>query len=204
MEDSGIDSGDVTNKHNSIECIESDDSTNNNLTVAFKEKHSKSNSINDDLNVIIKTNSGTTGKNKSSLNSSCRTLQRKLELKVERAKRNYSQLHDSYFEPKPNSSTLIPINRLQIPGCQEIVPLVEYKSANSDDDDDEDEIAYFPVKSKHNVKHDLSDTFSLQEMTIMGTESDDSESQTLEFLSPSVSHTNLDKFFGWICCANRF
>lgn len=107
-------------------------------------------------------------------------------------------------ESKPNTSTLIPINRLQIPGCQENVPLVEYKSANSDDDDDEDEIAYFPVKSKHNVKHDLSDTFSLQEMTIMGTESDDSESQTLEFMSPSVTHTNLDKFFGWICCANRF
>ncbi|KAJ6638507.1 hypothetical protein Bhyg_11243 [Pseudolycoriella hygida] len=98
---------------------------------------------------------------------------------------------------------LIPINRLQIPGCQENVPLVEYKSVNSDEDD-EDEIAFFPIKSRNNVRQDLSDTFSIQEMTIMGTESDDSESQTLEFLSPSVTHTNLDKFLGWICCANRF
>lgn len=59
--------------------------------------------------------------------NTCKILQRKLELKVERAKRNYSQLHEEK-DIKKKSSYLIPINRLKIPGCIEEQPLVEYKS----------------------------------------------------------------------------
>lgn len=59
--------------------------------------------------------------------NTCKILQRKLELKVERAKRNYSQLHEEN-DLKKKSSSLIPINRLKIPGCIEEQPLVEYKS----------------------------------------------------------------------------
>lgn len=59
--------------------------------------------------------------------NTCKLLQRKLELKVERAKRNYSQLNEEK-DTKKKSSCLIPINRLKIPGCIEEQPLVEYKS----------------------------------------------------------------------------
>lgn len=88
-------------------------------------------------------------------------------------------------------------------------------------DDDEDEISYYPTTS--GVKHELSDTFSLQEMTIMGTDEDelsengddDDDSQTLEFLSPKFSSGRgiigdgnggnrvVRKLVKCFCCLNR-
>lgn len=87
----------------------------------------------------------------------------------------------------------------------------------SDDDDDEmndndDELSFYPMRKSgangSNIKHELSDTFSLQEMTIMGsddnTENDeDEDSQTLEFLSPKLSPNIFDKFVKWFCCVNK-
>lgn len=119
------------------------DSTNNNMEVIFVGQSSGAN------NNYIPMNAHTTVDNE--LNS-CKTLQRKLELKVERAKRNFSQ-RSGAIERKPvrdrrlhspieielivvsrflfqfeKSNTMIPISRLPIPRYQESVPLVEYKS----------------------------------------------------------------------------
>lgn len=44
-----------------------------------------------------------------------------------------------------------------------------------DDDEDDDDIEFYPIRKTlaANVRHELSDTFSLQEMTIVGTDEDD-------------------------------
>lgn len=185
-------------------------------------------------------------------NSSCKILQRKLELKVERARKSFRSQSDdgdlgnvswTHFcdeslicllcvqwhkcensrfigqDQKPNVSTMIPIDRLAIPKQKENVPLVEYKSEHrwvsrrdlafliflwcvdivyccSSDDDDAS--TFFPHQSKMK-KIDLSDTFSLQEMAIDSDESD-SDSQNLEFLTPSARTKFLDKLINFFCC----
>lgn len=91
----------------------------------------------------------------------------------------------------------------------------------SDDDvddeniDNDDELSFYPMRKSTargaNIKHELSDTFSLQEMTIMGSDiddntdndEDDDDSQTLEFLSPKISSNNFDKFVKWFCCVGK-
>lgn len=70
-------------------------------------------------------------------------------------------------------------------------------------DDDEVDSPFFPMKSKSMAKVDLSDTFSLQEMTInsdSGEESDDS--QNLELLPPGVRKQYVNKFINYVCCFN--
>lgn len=70
-------------------------------------------------------------------------------------------------------------------------------------DDDEVSSPFFPSKSKPSTKLDLSDTFSLQEMTInsdSGDETDDS--QNLELLPPSVRKQYVNKFINYVCCFN--
>lgn len=97
------------------------------------------------------------------------------------------------------SSHLIPINRLPIPNRPETKPLVEYKSDLSDDDI---EHTFFPVKLNNNKRIDMSDTFSLQEMTIeSNTDEDDDGAQNLElrFADPNDSWW-LNKFRSWSCC----
>jgi len=158
--------------------------------------------------------------------NTCRILQRKLELKVERARRNYTQFQEEQvcfgstqykglsvidypFYPqatKTQSSTLIPINRLPIPGEPEHKPLVDYKSESSDE---AEEISFFPAQLKRSKRrqqnHELTDTFSIQEMTIdSDLESDDSAgTQNLELLLPSMKTTILDKFKGCFGCWRR-
>lgn len=142
------------------------------------------------------------GSEKCNQISSCKVLQRKLELKVERAKRNYSQLYEENGT-KSKSSSMIPITRLQIPGCQENVPLVEYNTdEHTDDDDDCDEISFFPARTKSRTKQDLSDTFSIQEMTIE-TDTDESESQNLELLPPSDGDKSIEKILSCLCCVDQ-
>lgn len=133
----------------------------------------------------------------------------------------------------------MPINRLKIPGQHEILPLVEYKSGHryyerktdivcnmviflfdcgcSDEDqydDDDEDISFYPILKSGGgaIKHELSDTFSLQEMTIMGTdddltenEDDDDDSQTLEFLSPKLGRSSgiMNTIVKCFCCINK-
>ncbi|KAH8318370.1 hypothetical protein KR059_005713 [Drosophila kikkawai] len=137
--------------------------------------------------------------------NTCRILQRKLELKVERARRNYTQFQEEQAT-KTQSSTLIPINRLPIPGEPEHKPLVDYKSESSDE---AEEISFFPAQLKRSKRrqenHELTDTFSIQEMTIdSDLESDDSAgTQNLELLLPSMKSTILDKFKSCFGCWRR-
>uniref|UniRef100_T1H4S8 Uncharacterized protein n=1 Tax=Megaselia scalaris TaxID=36166 RepID=T1H4S8_MEGSC len=204
MEDSGIDSEDKFSSMNAdfdpIE-VQSPSTLNGNdeFEVSFRggvsnkdTKHSGSK-----LNEIVSGHEEPSSPTSldTELNT-CRILQRKLELKVERAKRNYYSQHQEEPAKKTHSSTLIPINRLKIPGNAENEPLVDYKS----DESEPEEMSFFPVKlkgSKHQSQ-ELSDTFSLQEMTIE--ESDDSGvSQNLELLPPRSSRS-LYRFFDKFCC----
>lgn len=179
--------------------------------------------------------------------NTCRILQRKLELKVERAKRNYSQYQEtnvcsvhvdssinnnSYFNPaeivnlqkrKSQSSTLIPISRLPIPGDQEQKPLVDYKSDRYLFDfesyttqqsysnilynplhlisDECEEISFFPeqqLKGRSKRHAELSDTFSIQEMTI-DSDLESNDSQSLELLTPRLKRNFIDYLATCFC-----
>lgn len=115
---------------------------------------------------------------------------------MERAKKNYQQLQQNdaggdwdVCITQPKSTSLIPISRLQYPGRPaEQHTLIEYKEVNTtednvDDDLGSEEAQFFANKHKKVIKQDLSDTFSIQEMTI---ESDsESGSDTLELLPPT-------------------
>lgn len=107
---------------------------------------------------------------------------------------------------KTQAATLIPINRLPIPGEQEQKPLVDYKSESSDE---AEEISFFPAQLKRAKRrqqnHELTDTFSIQEMTIESDlESDDSGgTQNLELLLPSMKSNILDKFKSCFGCWRR-
>lgn len=70
---------------------------------------------------------------------------------------------------------------------------------------DEDEVSspFFPMRTKSARKLDLSDTFSIQEMTIESESGDESgDSQNLELLPPSVRIKFIDKIINYLCCAN--
>ncbi|XP_023302583.2 uncharacterized protein LOC111684603 [Lucilia cuprina] len=128
--------------------------------------------------------------------NTCRILQRKLELKVERAKRNYSHYQETN-KRKSQSATLIPISRLSIPGDFEQKPLVDYKSES----DDCEEISFFPnehhkVRSKRQAE--LSDTFSIQEMTI-DSDLESNDSQNLELLTPHLKRSFIDYLAMCLC-----
>ncbi|XP_058455720.1 uncharacterized protein LOC131433016 [Malaya genurostris] len=116
--------------------------------------------------------------------NTCKILQRKLELKVERAKRNYRQMYEEQEcnpEQTPKSSSMIPISRLAIPGGGCIQdgqqpPLVDVNS----DEDELEAVTFFPrpdrnglANRRHNTRQELSDTFSIQEMTIESDQEDE-------------------------------
>ncbi|XP_034947576.1 uncharacterized protein [Chelonus insularis] len=106
--------------------------------------------------------------------STTKQLQRKLEARIEQAKRiqrgsDYIKLSNndkSNTESSTNSSGLIPIQRLPIPHkSNEHHPLVEYWQS---DTESEDETTLFPLSrgkdcGKH--KQDLTDTFSIEELS---------------------------------------
>lgn len=70
-------------------------------------------------------------------------------------------------------------------------------------EDEEFSSPFFPTKTKAAKKIDLSDTFSIQEMTIESDESDgeSGDSQNLELLPPSVRIKFIDKLVNYFCCA---
>ncbi|KAL9893230.1 uncharacterized protein ACN2A1_008457 [Glossina fuscipes fuscipes] len=130
--------------------------------------------------------------------NTCRILQRKLELKVERAKRNYNQYQEEN-KRKSQSSTLIPISRLPIPGESQHKPLVDYNSES----DDGEEVSFFPHneqrKQRMNKKcPELSDTFSIQEM-IIDSDLESNDSQNLELLTPRLKKSFIDQLSGCFC-----
>ncbi|XP_053681343.1 uncharacterized protein LOC128732197 [Anopheles nili] len=115
--------------------------------------------------------------------STCKILQRKLELKVERAKRNYKQMYhqdgQDAQEHAPKINSLIPISRLPIPGGRENHQLVDVNTGFNSDDDLEN-VSFFPRNNRKtsgsaNTRQELSDTFSIQEMTI------ESDNEDLDF-----------------------
>ncbi|EFN86076.1 uncharacterized protein LOC105181767 [Harpegnathos saltator] len=97
-------------------------------------------------------------------------LQKKLETRIEQAKRiqrnsDYIKLpkYDNENTSSSSSAGLISIQRLPIPHKnKEHLPLVEYSESES-----EDEMTLFPAKSKDSSKHkqDLTDTFSIEELS---------------------------------------
>lgn len=149
--------------------------------------------------------------------SSCRALQKKLEMKVERAKRNYQQLQQNdagedwdVCITQPKSTNLIPISRLSYPGRPEQHTLIEYKEVNGTGDDlagveddlGSEEAKFFANKHKRVIKQDLSDTFSIQEMTIES-DSEESGSDTLELLAPTDAQY-WERLAGMLpCCATK-
>lgn len=168
---------------------------------------SENSSIDDDAEVVvfqgsISSSTPTPVENTKNLSkdrsSGCRALQKKLEMKVERAKRNYQQLQQNdggedwdVCITQPKSNNLIPISRLQYPGKPEQHTLIEYREVGTsgdgsvEDDLGSEEAKFFANKHKKVVKQDLSDTFSIQEMTIMDSDSEESGSDTLELLPPT-------------------
>ncbi|XP_015109776.1 uncharacterized protein LOC107036357 [Diachasma alloeum] len=105
--------------------------------------------------------------------STTKQLQKKLEARIEQAKRiqrssDYIKLsnNDKSSIVSSNSSGLIPIQRLPIPHkSNEHHPLVEYWRSDSES---EDETTLFPIsRGKDSSKHkqDLTDTFSIEELS---------------------------------------
>lgn len=76
---------------------------------------------------------------------------------------------------------------------------------SSDEDDVSSPFFAFNKSSTSKIlkKMDLSDTFSIQEMTIEDESENDSEDfQNLELLPPSVRIKFIDKILSYLCCAN--
>ncbi|XP_050509490.1 uncharacterized protein LOC126886582 [Diabrotica virgifera virgifera] len=109
---------------------------------------------------------------RTSTASTSRQLQRKLEARIEQAKR----LHQDYASSTPG---LIPIQRLPIPGAKDLQPLVQWDT----DDSEEDIVNFFPQARKESkVHHELTDTFSIEEMSISG----DDEEEDLHLVPPTT------------------
>ncbi|CAG9860677.1 unnamed protein product [Phyllotreta striolata] len=114
--------------------------------------------------------------------SSSRQLHRKLETRIEHAKR----LHQDYASSNPG---IIPIQRLPIPGAKDQQqPLVQWDT----DDSEEDVANFFPHARKESKVHqELTDNFSIEEMSISG---DEDEEEDLHLVPP----TSVRKTFK--CC----
>ncbi|KAK0085293.1 hypothetical protein PV325_005478 [Microctonus aethiopoides] len=132
---------------------------------------------------------------------STKQLQRKLEARIEQAKRiqrnnsEYIKVETNDYKTNSTSSKsigLIPIQRLPIPHCSESMshheqyPLVEYWQ--SDSTESEDETTLFPLSrgnKDHSGKHkqDLTDTFSIQE-------SSEGSEDSLNLIGPTAHHSS--------------
>ncbi|XP_074036748.1 uncharacterized protein isoform X3 [Leptinotarsa decemlineata] len=141
------------------------------------------------LNKIQGSDTSSAGSSRSlprlSSTSTSRLLQRKLEARIEHAKR----LHQDY-----NSTPgLIPIQRLPIPGAKDQQPLVQWDT----DDSEEDIVNFFPLARKESrIHHELTDTFSIEEMSISG----DDEEEDLHLVPPTTFYKNI-KCCSSSCCA---
>ncbi|XP_045470018.1 uncharacterized protein LOC123677503 [Harmonia axyridis] len=94
-----------------------------------------------------------------------------------------------HYEDSSAKLNLIPIDRLQIPGSREKQPLVQWES----DDSEEDIINFFPAARKEpRVHQEISDTFSIEEMSISGAEDEDEED--LHLIPPQQNFSKIS------CC----
>ncbi|XP_076257485.1 uncharacterized protein LOC143194720 isoform X2 [Rhynchophorus ferrugineus] len=113
-----------------------------------------------------------------------RHMQRKLECRLECAKRQSADYNQT--------PSLIPIQRLPIPGAKDHQPLVQWDT----DDSEEDIVNFFPLSRKESRIHqELTDTFSIEEMSISGDEDDEED---LHLVPPQTVY----KRFG--CCTFSF
>ncbi|XP_030749466.1 uncharacterized protein LOC115877454 [Sitophilus oryzae] len=116
--------------------------------------------------------------------AAARHMQRKLESRIECAKR-----HAADFNQTPS---LIPIQRLPIPGAKDHQPLVQWDT----DDSEEDIVNFFPLSRKESRMHqELTDTFSIEEMSISG---DDDDEDDLHLVPPQTVYKKFD------CCPFNF
>lgn len=218
MEDSGIDSGEKNVRKMGGTCYLENCQKDAELQEKMVLRESEESSSNEEeIEVIFRGVPSASSKTTYvPPTSSCRMMQRKLELKVERAKRTYKKFLKTDDSPQvkllpgdtqniskafpvvlqAKSSNIIPINRLQIPGHVENQPLVEYKSDHSDD---EESLSFFP-NTKTLKKQDFSDTFSIQELPVSNSE--DEDSQTLELVPPTSEDRFLTKLSNFFCCSN--
>lgn len=150
----------------------------------------------DEEEVVCKQPSSDKGlKSKAGINlGTCKVLQRKLELKAERSRHNFTKTYVSFDSHEKKSTTLIPLERLPIPQRPEQQPLVDYKSSDISDD----ESNFFPIKLGPDRKYELTDTFSLHEMTIETDDEDGAQNLELKFSDPTNSW--LDRLKQWSCC----
>ncbi|XP_055546745.1 uncharacterized protein LOC129731045 [Wyeomyia smithii] len=135
--------------------------------------------------------------------NTCKILQRKLELKVERAKRNYRQMYEeegiNHDNQVPKTATLIPITRLAIPGGtvrDNEQPLVDVEPTAAGSEEDELEaVTFFPRASRKSLgqhkRQELSDTFSIQEMTIESEQEDELDFEQCRKLSNSKGYKKI-------------
>ncbi|XP_049281890.1 uncharacterized protein LOC125763103 [Anopheles funestus] len=129
--------------------------------------------------------------------STCKILQRKLELKVERAKRNYKQMYQDgqeSIEKEPKISSLIPISRLPIPAGRDSHQLVDVNTGFNSDEELEN-VSFFPRHNRKDsggahTRQELSDTFSIQEMTIES-DNDDLDFEQCRKLSDSKGYRKI-------------
>ncbi|KAI4468628.1 hypothetical protein QE152_g1016 [Popillia japonica] len=109
-----------------------------------------------------------------------RQLQRRLESRIEHARRIHQEYHAT--------PGLIPIQRLPIPGAKDHQPLVQWDT----DDSEEDIVNFFPLSRKESRVHqELTDTFSIEEMSISG---DEEEEEDLHLVPPQTIYRKLS------CC----
>ncbi|XP_012169938.1 uncharacterized protein LOC126921446 isoform X1 [Bombus affinis] len=176
MEDSGIDSDPKTTSHTEDErlFLGSDSSCSSNQTQTSQH------------------------------NSTTKQLQRKLEARIEQAKRiqrnsDYVKLpkYDKGCGSGSSAAGLISIQRLPVPNKnKEHLPLVEYW--HSDSESEEELTLFSTIKSKDSSKHkqDLTDTFSIEEMS---EESEDSLN-----LGPAQSSPELKFMKSYKCTGDCF
>ncbi|KOC64239.1 hypothetical protein WH47_12541 [Habropoda laboriosa] len=137
-------------------------------------------------------------------NSTTKQLQRKLEARIEQAKRiqrnsDYVKLpkYDKGSGGGSSTAGLISIQRLPVPNKnKEHLPLVEYWHSDSES---EGEMTLFPTtKLKESSKHkqDLTDTFSIEEL------SDESEDSLN--LGPAQSSPELKFMKSYGCTSDCF
>ncbi|XP_018329666.1 uncharacterized protein LOC108740010 [Agrilus planipennis] len=156
MEDSGIDSGD------------------HNLDIDLKSKSTRNERL---ISNSDSSSAGSDGRSppRNYQPPTTRQLQRKLESRIEHARR----LHHEFNNAAPG---LLPIQRLSIPGTRDHRPLVQWDS----DDSEEDIVNFFPLSRKESRKEELTDTFSIEEMSISG----DEEEEDLHLVPPQPVYKN--------------
>ncbi|XP_039277264.1 protein FAM219A [Nilaparvata lugens] len=95
-----------------------------------------------------------------------RELQKKLERRIEQAKKIHSK------QEAKKSPSLIPIQRLPIPGGRPLPNIKEQHPLVNWDSDESEELDFFPVSRTRDSKQELTDTFSIEDFELTPEEDD--------------------------------